>query len=461
MTILIIAAVVIVVIVLGVISVLSWYKTASPNEALIITGGGAMRIIPGGGGVALPFVNKHAYLNMSSRQIPIQVRSALTKDGIEINVRAVAMIKIGAELDQIRAAAQRFQGDQDKITNSAIEVLTGSLRGIVAEQSAVNIYQDRQSLTQSVMSVTKSDLEVQGLVLDTLQIQEIDSTSTYYQDIGRAELASKKKEAEIAEARAHQEAQQAANQARLKVSESERDYAIQNATYQQEQEIARAQSDAAGPLARAEQEQRIIERQQAVAVSRAELKERELDTEIRKPADAARYQAEQEAEARKTAAILDAEAQKQAAIRAAEAQAERDIRLGDADKAARVARAEATQREGEAEAAAMAAKGAAEAQAIAQRADALAKMDESGKLQMQLEMLPKLVAAAAAPMGDIDRLTVLSTDGAAALPKAALNNITQLTTLFPQLEGVLGSLGTGQSAPQRNGNHKPAEQSVE
>ena len=46
------------------------------------------------------------------------------------------------------------------------------------------------------------------------------------------------------------------------------------------------------------------------------LTERELDSTVRKPADAERYRVEQEAEGRKNSAILTAEAQRQATVAA-------------------------------------------------------------------------------------------------------------------------------------------------
>ncbi len=45
--------------------------------------------------------------------------------------------------------------------------------------------------------------------------------------------------------------------------------------------------------------------QEKVAVAQAALKERQLDTEVRKPADAERYRVETEAAAKRQAAILD------------------------------------------------------------------------------------------------------------------------------------------------------------
>ena len=64
--------------------------------------------------------------------------------------------------------------------------------------------------------------------------------------------------------------------------------------------------------------------QEKVAVRQAALTERNLETEVRKPADAARYKVEQEAEANRTAEIAGAEARKAASIAAAAGQGRGD-----------------------------------------------------------------------------------------------------------------------------------------
>jgi flotillin len=73
----------------------------------------------------------------------------------------------------------------------------------------------------------------------------------------------------------------------------------------------------------------VLEEQEKVAIRKAALTDRQLDTEVRKPADAARYQLEQEAEAAKNAAIFHAEADRQAKVAQAQAEAEAARLVGE------------------------------------------------------------------------------------------------------------------------------------
>ncbi|WP_306432454.1 flotillin domain-containing protein, partial [Streptomyces narbonensis] len=143
------------------------------------------------------------------------------------------------------------------------------------------------------------------------------------------------------------------------------------------------------------------------------------------PADAARYQAEQEAEARRIALVKQAEAD-----------AQRDRLTGEGEKARRAALADAVRIEGEAEAAAIAARGSAEAEAMEKKADAFAQYGDAAVLQMLVEVLPQVVAKASEPLSAVDKLTVISTDGAGQLTRTVTDNVAQGMELLSSTTGV-------------------------
>ena len=179
---------------------------------------------------------------------------------------------------------------------------------------------------------------------------------------------------------------------------------------------------------------------------------------MRKPADAARYQVEQEAEGRRNAEVFEADARRQASIAAAQGEAEKarltgegdksrrsalaeaeaieGARRGEAERSRRIAESEALRAEGEAQAAAILATGQAEAEAMEKRAAAFARYNEAAVLQMLVEVLPQVAREVAAPMAAIDKLTVVSTDGAGALPKQVTANLVQTMELLKNTTGV-------------------------
>ncbi|GAA2351295.1 flotillin [Catellatospora methionotrophica] len=457
-----------------VLFVLSRIKVAGPNEAFIVTGrkgrttetaDGArstdlsgQKVVMGASVFVLPVVQKLQVLDLSSRRIHVEITGAVSKQGIRANLQGVAIVKVGGTEDAIRASAQRFLHQQNEIEEFTREVLAGALRSIVGRLTIEEIIRDRAAFASAVAEEAEHSMTNQGLVLDTFQLQDILAEGSYLQDLGRPEAARVLKDAAIAEALARQQAEQARLLAEESIAEAQRNLALKQAGIQAEIDAAKAVSAAAGPLAEAERQQVIIAEQRKVAEQNAELKQRQLDTEVRKPADAARYKVEQEAEADRNARVLAADAARQATIAAAQAQAEQSRLTGEGERARRAALAEANaiegakegeaeqrrrtaiadavEREGTADAAAILAKGQSEAEAMRLKAEAFAQYGEAAVLDLLVRVLPQVVAAASAPMSAIDKMTVISTDGASSLTKSVATNVAQGLQLGNDLTGI-------------------------
>ena len=457
-----------------VLFIVSRIKVAGSNEAFIITGRkgksvqgldgsrstdmSGQKVVMGASVFVVPIVQKLQVLDLSSRRIHVEINGAVSKQGIRANLQGVAIVKVGGTEDAIRAAAQRFLNQQQGIDLFTSEVLAGALRSIVGRLTIEEIIRDRTAFASAVAEEAEHSLTNQGLVLDTFQLQDIFAEGSYLQDLGRPEAARVLRDAAIAEAHARQAAESERLKAEESIAEANRNLSLKQAGIQAEIDAAKARSDAAGPLAKAEREQIILAEQQKVAERNAELKQRQLDTEVRKPADAERYRVEQEAEAAKNAAIFKAEAQRQAVIAAAQGAAEQarltgegersrraalaeanaieGAKEGEAEQRRRVAIADALEREGVAEASAILARGQAEAEAMKLKADAFATYGEAAILDLLVRVMPDVVAAASAPMGNIDKMTVISTDGASSLTKSVANNVAQGLQLGTDLTGI-------------------------
>ena len=465
----------VVLVVLLALVIVTRYKVAGPNEAYIVTGRGGreirnaetgaltadlsgQKVVMGGGVFVLPFVQRLHVLDLQSRRIPVQIRGAVSGQGVKLNLDGVAIVKVGGNEDSVRAAAQRFLAQQDEVETFTQETLAGSLRAIIGGLSVEQIIRDRAAFAQRVADEAETSLTGQGLVLDTFQIQDITDDGSYLSDLGRPEAARVGQLAAVAEAAARQAAEQSRIAAEQQIAISHRELMLKQSEIKAETDAANAQAEAAGPLARADRDQAILTEQEKVAVKQAALKERQLDTEVRKPADAERYRVETEAAATRQAAILSAEASKAAAIAAAEAEAEtarltgvgdksrraalaeaeaiEGAKRGEAEKARRIAEADAVRAEGDAKASAILATGQAEAEAMNKRADAYARYNEAAVLEMLVSVLPQIAREIAAPMAAIDKLTVVSTDGAAALPKQVTENVVQVNELLKNTTGL-------------------------
>ncbi|HWB71676.1 MAG TPA: SPFH domain-containing protein [Egibacteraceae bacterium] len=466
---------VVVLFVLVALVIVNRLRVAGPNQAFIITGRkgkpvrnpetgeistdmSGQKVVMGAAVFVLPFVQRLHIMDLSSRRISVGIRGAVSSQGIKCDLEGVAIVKVGGNEDAIRASAQRFLNQQQGIEVFTQEVLAGSLRAIVGRLTVEEIIKDRAAFASAVAEEAETSLTNQGLALDTFQLQDIQAEGDYLADLGRPEAARVEKEAAIAEARARQAAEQERLLAEEQIAVAERQLQLRKAEIQAETDAANARAAAAGPLAQAARDQEVLAEQEKVAQRNAALKDRQLDTEIRKPADAERYRVEQEAESGKRAAILHAEAERESTIAAAHATAEQ-ARLsgegersrraalaeaeeiegrarGTAEKLRREAIAEAVQREGEAEAAAILAKGQAEAQAREKNADAFRQYGDAAILDLVVQVMPDLVRSASEPLAAVDRMTVISADGASSLARSVAANVEQGLQIGSDLTGL-------------------------
>ncbi|MFT4108637.1 flotillin family protein [Propionicimonas sp.] len=457
--------------------VASRYRVARPNEAFVITGRGGKRILDpstgqttvdlsgqkvvrGGGAFIIPLIQQLSVLDLSSHRIEVGVTGAYNAKGIKLNVHGVAIVKVGATDEAIRAAAQRFNAQQGAIEEFCREVLTGSLRSIIGAMEVDKIISDRAAFAHRVAEASEADLSGQGLIIDTFQIQDIADSEggTYLRDLGRPEAARIRQQADVAEAEARQLSEQAKATAEQAIAAAQRDLALKRSSIQAETDRASAEAANAGPLEQTAQQQRLVSAQQEVATQQAVLTERQLDATVRRQADAKRYETETLAAAQKASALLAADAKRYETETRAAAEKAAALLAAEAQKAARIAAAEALRAEGEAEgaaklatgtadadvaraqgeahAAATLATGSAEADVLDKKAEAYGRYNQAAVLDMVVKVLPEIAHEVAAPMGAIDQLTVISTDGASDLTKKATTTMAELPGVIKQLTGL-------------------------
>ncbi len=437
-----------VIIVLILAFVASRYKVAGANEAIIVAGSrGAkvhdergqpvshsgdkgVKVVVGGGTIVMPLLNRVGRLKLTARQINVQLSDAVTSQGIKVQVQGVATFKIGRDVESLRNAAERFLDAKPEQVDSIVKnVLEGSLRSIVGTLTIEELIRDRQKLLQQVQDAAKGDLATSGLQIDAFTIQSFSDESNYIELLGQQSVATVTRDARMAKATTDQEAAVREAEAQQIKINAARDVSLREAETKTQVAAAQARADQAGPLAQAEATQEVVRKQTELAQLEADRKEKELLSTTVKPA-AADAQAQ----------IARAEGEKRARIASAEADAE------------------TTRLEGGAEAQIVLTKGEAEAKALAMRADAYKQFNEAAIIQTVLAALPDIVRAAAEPMGHINSLTVLSSDGASDIVKNATRAMVESTTAIKGLTGldvpslVGGALGRGFGERLRTGD---------
>jgi uncharacterized membrane protein YqiK len=326
---------------------------------------------------------------------------------------------------------------------------------------------DREKLTELTRTSSGIEMEKLGLIVDSLQIQEIEDPSGYIRNLAAPHTASVQREARIAQASSDREATEAEQLAEAQKALARRDTSIKQAGYQAEIDQATAQAQQAGPLTEAQAHQEVVVQQTRVAELEAQREEQRLQATVRKPADAQAYQQVTLAKAERDARVASAEANRQevelnAAANArkvqltAEAEAEQvkvaaaahaeHVRMeanaqAEATRAVGEAEAHATQAKGLAHAEAVRAQGMAEADSIKARADAMAENQDAVIGQELAQQWPAIVEAAAKPFGAVDQLIVLN--GAQGLSEVLAQALSQGAAGLKLARGLLGANGLG------------------
>lgn len=409
---------IVVIVVLLVLYASRRYQVAGPNEALIIAGAqGAKirqpsgevaaltdsgnRVVVGAGALVIPIKHRAFRLSLQTYPSAINLDDGVTAQGIRVRVNATAVFKIGRQPTQIRAAAERFLGQEDQIEPTVQQVLIGSLRSIVGKLTIDALVKERQTLIDLVFLEAKKELEPLGIDLDILNIQDITDEGfagqeSYIAQLGKQSYQTVRQNAEVATAQAEQ-----------KIIEARRAQQLTAADAKAQTDAAERRAAQAGPLADAEAAQAVTRRQTELAELEAVRREKELlATQIKT------------AQAEATAAVARAQGAKSATIAAAQGEAER-VRI-----------------EGQAAADAIYARGEAEAEALSLRAEAYRQFNEAAIVSAILERLPDIVRAAAEPISAIESLTILSTDGASEVVRTATNTVAQASAVVQSLTGI-------------------------
>jgi flotillin len=305
---------------------LFWHVPA-PNEALLISGSKRkeqdtqFRIVTGHGSFVMPVKQKARVLSLSLREAEI-VEECVTNQGIRLNVRAVAVFKVGDDSASIANAARRFLSEQTRMEELVGRIFAGHLRSIIGGLTVEQIIRERDRVAQEIKDGSHAEMEKLGIVVDALQIQEIEDNTGYINNLAAPHAAAVASSARIAAAKADQEAAEREQEAAALKAQYERDVAIKRAGFQAETQQANAQAAQAGPLAEAKATQEVTEQQTALAQRQADLAAQRLEAEVRRPADAEAYKQRTLAEAQRDQAKFTAEGEAYRTTTLAGAQAE-------------------------------------------------------------------------------------------------------------------------------------------
>lgn len=452
------------------------YLKAPPDTAYIISGPFRRKILIGKAGFRIPFFERVDKISLRVMQVDVKTSEAVpTNEFINVNVDGVANIKVSSDPELLKKAAEALLGmKQDELISLVTQVLEGNMREIVGSVGLKEMVQDRQGVAKKITENVVPDMEKLGIEVVNFNIQNFKDNAGTIENMGIDNVEQIRKNAQIAKANAQRDiaiatahAQEEANAVKVesekKIAEQNAALAVQEADMKVKADTKKAEADAAYAIQQENQRKTIEitkanadiarrEKEADLAEKEIAIKERQLDAEIRKQADAENYRIAKEAEAELIKRQKEAEALAYEAVKKAEAQK---------------AEAEAQRFAMEQEAEGIRAKGLAEAEAIEKKAEAQKKMGEASLIEMYLSALPEVVKSAAMPLSQTDKIVMYGDGNATKVVKDVMNSANQIMEGMKESTGldlsalIAGAVGGKVAAKSVEKSAKPAAKPAE
>ena len=490
----IIAIIVLAIAILAILA--SGYVKASPNKAYIISGiKREPKVLIGRAGIKIPFLEKKDELILKQISIDIKTNGYIpTKDFIGVDIDAVAKVRVltqrdvtvnakgevvaGADANKrittemANAAMKNFLNmNEDQIRDALTDSLQGNMREIIGTQCLKELCNDRKTFGDEVQAKAQKDMNALGIWIESCNIQKIEDENNLITALGQDNMSQIQKDASVAKAQADRDvaiaraqAQKDANDAQViaetEIAQKQTELAIKKAELKKESDIKKAEADAAYKIQEEEQRKTVEittananlarqEKELELKEREVSIKEKALEAEVKKTAEANKYAAQQKADAEQYERQKRAEAelfeiQRQAEAEKAKSEAERFAKeqAAEAVKAAGLAEAAAVAAKGKAEAEAIQAKAEAEAAGILKKAEAMKQYGDAARQQMELdtlkvyfEQLPKIAEAVAKGYMNVDSIKMFGGDSS-KLEGDIMTTVTQVTDGIKESTGL-------------------------
>lgn len=305
------------------IVILSRYRRCPSDKILVIYGkvGTAQdgsqrsaRCIHGGAAFIWPVIQAYEYLDLTPMTIQVDLRNALSKQNIRVDVPSRFTVGISTETGVMQNAAERLLGIKiDEIKQIAEDIIFGQMRLIIATMEIEEINSDRDKFLEAVSSNVETELKKIGLRLINVNVTDITDESGYINALGQEAAAKAINDAKISVADANRVgaigSAEADRDMRISVSKSDAEaitgeneakarIAESDATRREKEAEAHKRANAAENIAKARAEEESYDAQKAAEEARAHYEQAKLEADVIVKTEIEKKKLELEAEAK-------------------------------------------------------------------------------------------------------------------------------------------------------------------
>ena len=162
------------------------YHRAEKDRSYVRTGFGGQKVVLDGGSIVLPIFQSIAWVNLQTLRLDVRRDSQdamITKDRMRVDIGVEFYVRVKPDSSSIALAAQTL-GNR---TNDVVQLrelveakFVDALRSVAATMLLADLQEKRSDFVKAVQAAVATDLELNGLELESASLTKLDQTDTKF-----------------------------------------------------------------------------------------------------------------------------------------------------------------------------------------------------------------------------------------------------------------------------------------
>src|SRR5215470_4151513 len=162
------------------------YHRAEKDRAYVRTGFGGQKVVVDGGSVVLPIFQSISWVNLQTLRLDVHRDSEdamITKDRMRVDIGVDFYVRVKPDSSSIALAAQTLgerTNDVAQLRELVEAKFVDALRSVAATMSLADLQEKRSDFVKAVQAAVATDLELNGLELESASLTKLDQTDTKF-----------------------------------------------------------------------------------------------------------------------------------------------------------------------------------------------------------------------------------------------------------------------------------------
>ncbi|MDY0872770.1 flotillin family protein [Dongia rigui] len=162
------------------------YARAEKDRSYVRTGLGGQKVVLDGGSIVLPVFQSIRWVNLQTLRLDVRRENAdamITKDRMRVDIGVEFYVRVKPDQQSIALAAQTLgdrTNDADALRELVEAKFVDALRSVAATMALADLQEKRADFVRRVQETVASDLELNGLELESASLTKLDQTDTKF-----------------------------------------------------------------------------------------------------------------------------------------------------------------------------------------------------------------------------------------------------------------------------------------